>query len=76
MSLWFSNWRPWEIQSFKVMEFMERINIRVAIFCKEVGLVYELLNVWFGEVGDEGMRGEKIDHVNKFLSNRGLISND
>lgn len=56
---------------FKVIEFMERINIRVAIFCKEVGLVYELLNVWFG---DEGMRGEKIDRVNKFLSNRDRIS--
>jgi hypothetical protein len=45
------------------MESMERTNIRVAIFCGEVGLVYELLNVWFGEVGDEETRGEKIDRV-------------
>lgn len=54
MSLWFSNWRPWEIQNFKVMEFMERINIRVAIFGKEVGIVYELLNVWFERLETKG----------------------
>jgi hypothetical protein len=46
-----------------MMEFKERINIRVAIFLGEVGLVYELLNVWFREAGDEEMRREKIDRV-------------